>query len=123
MAAQRTFYDILGIPRTATLDQIKKRYRELARQYHPDVSKDKANAAKVFGEIAKAYTTLSNPEERSAYDAELMLRERRAAAAAGRASSPPPFPGTAPPPPGRPSPPRRTARAPSPTSCAASWRT
>ena len=83
----RSYYDILGVPRTASLDEIKKRYRELARQYHPDVNRDKPAAGKMFSEITTAYKALSNPEERAAYDADMALRESRARMAASRAAN------------------------------------
>lgn len=94
MAAQRSYYDILGVPKTASLDDIKKRYRELARQYHPDVNRDMAGAGKLFSEITTAYKALSDPDTRAAYDADMALRERRAAAGAARAASNG-FPGSA----------------------------
>lgn len=61
------YYATLGIPRDADLDQIKKAYRKLARQYHPDVSKA-ADAESRFKDAAEAYATLKNPEKRAAYD-------------------------------------------------------
>ncbi len=87
MTVQRSYYDILGVPRAASLDEIKKRYRELARQHHPDVNRDKPGASQMFAEITKAYKALSNPEERASHDVELALRERRAAQAGARAAA------------------------------------
>lgn len=100
MAAQRSYYEILGVGRTASLEEIKKRYRELARLHHPDVSRDKAGSAKLFAEITTAYKALSHPDERAVYDADLSARERRAQAGATRAAagtygSAPPTPGRA----------------------------
>ncbi|MDO9406587.1 MAG: DnaJ C-terminal domain-containing protein [Polaromonas sp.] len=63
----KDYYAVLEVPRDATLEQIKKAYRKLARQYHPDVSKDE-NAEAKFKDAAEAYATLKNPEKRSAYD-------------------------------------------------------
>lgn len=63
----KDYYATLGVPRDATLEQIKKAYRKLARQYHPDVSKDPEAESK-FKELAEAYVTLKSPEKRSAYD-------------------------------------------------------
>ena len=61
------YYAALGIARDANLDQIKKAYRKLARQYHPDVSKAPDAEAR-FKEAAEAYATLKDPEKRAAYD-------------------------------------------------------
>ena len=64
----KDYYDILGVARTASSDEIKKAYRKLAHQYHPDVSKDPAGEAK-FKEVGEAYATLKDKEKRAAYDA------------------------------------------------------
>jgi curved DNA-binding protein CbpA len=85
MPGERSYYEVLGLPKTAALADIKKRYRELARQHHPDVNRDRPDAEMRFSEITRAYKTLSNPDERATYDADLALRERRAAAGAARA--------------------------------------
>jgi len=63
----KDYYEILGVARTASNDEIKKAYRKLAHQYHPDVSKDPAGEAK-FKEIGEAYATLKDTEKRAAYD-------------------------------------------------------
>lgn len=60
-------YEVLGVPRDADDDTIKKAYRRLARQYHPDVNPDPA-AQERFGEIGKAYEVLSDPEKRRMFD-------------------------------------------------------
>jgi curved DNA-binding protein len=63
----KDYYAILGVDRNAGVDEIKKRYRILARKYHPDVSKE-PDAEKRFKETAEAYATLKDPEKRAAYD-------------------------------------------------------
>ncbi len=63
----KDYYEVLGVPRDATLEQIKKAYRKLARDNHPDVSKAAGGEAR-FKEAAEAYATLKDPEKRKAYD-------------------------------------------------------
>jgi curved DNA-binding protein len=63
----RDYYQIMGMARTATADEIKKAYRRLARKFHPDVSKEK-DAEKKFKEVQEAYEVLKDPEKRAAYD-------------------------------------------------------
>src|SRR3989344_8515741 len=67
MKDDKDYYDILGVSKTASLDEIKKAYRKLALQYHPDRNKTKEGEEK-FKEISKAYEVLSNPEKRQTYD-------------------------------------------------------
>ena len=66
--AKRDYYDVLGVARTASKDDIKKAYRRLAMKYHPDRNKDDADAEAKFKEAKEAYEALSNEEKRAAYD-------------------------------------------------------
>jgi len=62
------YYEVLGVPRTASEAEISKAYRKLARKYHPDVSKEKG-AEEKFKQIAEAHAVLKDPEKRKKYDA------------------------------------------------------
>ena len=63
----KDYYDIIGVKRDASQDDIKRAYRKLARKYHPDVSKE-ADAEVRFKELGEAYEVLKDPEKRAAYD-------------------------------------------------------
>src|SRR5512136_1245799 len=65
----KDYYQILSVPRTATQDEIKKAYRKLARQYHPDNNPDDKQAEAKFKEINEANEVLSDPDKRKKYDA------------------------------------------------------
>jgi molecular chaperone DnaJ len=67
MSAKRDYYDVLGVNRQATQEEIKKAFRRLARQYHPDVSKS-TDAEARFKEINEAYEVLSDRDKRASYD-------------------------------------------------------
>jgi curved DNA-binding protein len=63
----KDYYQVMGVPRTASQDEIKRAYRKLARKYHPDVSKEK-DAEERFKELQEAHEVLKDPEKRAAYD-------------------------------------------------------
>src|SRR5579884_2956269 len=64
----KDFYEVLGVSRTASADEIKRAYRSLARKHHPDVADNKAEAEHRFKEINEAYEVLSDPQKRAQYD-------------------------------------------------------
>ena len=68
MADNREYYEVLGVSKGATDDEIKKAYRKLARKYHPDLNKDNPEAAEKFKEIGEAYEILSDKDKRARYD-------------------------------------------------------
>ena len=68
MADKRDFYEVLGVGRGATDDEIKKAYRKLAKKYHPDLNPDDNSAEQKFKEVSEAYEILSDKEKRSRYD-------------------------------------------------------
>lgn len=118
MPSERTHYEILGVGPAATSEEIRQRYRFLAKRYHPDVAgaSDASAAHHAFVEITAAYEVLIDRRKREAYDRELALRARRNVREASQASgarnssqAPPPRSGprraAAEPPPPRPNPP------------------
>jgi molecular chaperone DnaJ len=68
MAARRDCYEILGVTREADAEELKRAYRKLAMQYHPDRNSGDAEAAEKFKEASEAYDILSNPDKRQRYD-------------------------------------------------------
>src|SRR5256885_9695277 len=64
---KRDFYEVLGVSRSATDDEVKKAFRRLAKQYHPDANKEQGADAR-FIEINEAYEVLSDQQKRAAYD-------------------------------------------------------
>jgi molecular chaperone DnaJ len=69
MAGKRDYYEILGLSRSASEDDIKKAYRKLAMKYHPDMNKEKPKEAEEkFKELSEAYEVLADPEKKSRYD-------------------------------------------------------
>src|SRR5690606_28127328 len=67
MTAKRDYYEILGVSRNATAEEIRRAYRRLARKYHPDVNREEG-AEERFKEINEAYEVLGDEERRAAYD-------------------------------------------------------
>jgi len=67
MASKRDYYEVLGVSKSASADELKKAYRQKARKHHPDVDKS-ADAEEKFKEINEAYQVLSDPNKKSAYD-------------------------------------------------------
>ena len=66
--AQQSLYEILGVAKTATADEIRKAYRKLARKHHPDVNPDDKRAEETFKKVSAAYDVLSDDKKRAAYD-------------------------------------------------------
>ena len=80
--AYKDYYEVLGVPRDADQDTIRRAYRRLARQYHPDLNSD-ADAEDRFKDLGEAYEALSDPEKRERYDrlgANWRAQEQQAAA-------------------------------------------
>ena len=67
MATKRDYYEVLGLAKGASDDEIKKAYRKLSKKYHPDINKE-ADAEEKFKEVSEAYEVLSDPQKKAAYD-------------------------------------------------------
>src|SRR5579884_2893737 len=83
MAQTKDYYNVIGVPASATQDEIKKAYRKLAAKHHPDKNPNDPKAAERFKEISEAYQVLGDAEKRKQYD---QMRER------ARRSAPAPVP-------------------------------
>ena len=68
MADKRDYYEVLGVSKNATVEEIKKSYRNLAKKYHPDLNPDDKVAESKFKEVNEAYEVLSDQDKKSKYD-------------------------------------------------------
>lgn len=82
-----SYYNILGVSRTATADEIKKAYRKLAMEYHPDRNPDNKEAELKFKQVAEAYEVLSDSVKRAKYDSFATDRPQTTASSSSRSSS------------------------------------
>ena len=68
MAEKKDYYEVLGIKKGASDEEIKKAYRQMAKKYHPDLNKGDANAEQMFKDVNEAYSVLSDPQKKARYD-------------------------------------------------------
>ncbi len=83
---EKDYYGVLGVAKNASAAEIKKAYRKLARQFHPDANQGNADAEARFKDVSAAYDVLGDDEKRKSYD-QVREMEHRASAASGRAGS------------------------------------
>jgi DnaJ-class molecular chaperone len=74
---KKNLYTLLGIPNTATLEEIKRAYRKIAKQFHPDINPNNKEAEEKFKEATAAYEVLSDTTKRTAYDNQLKQEQIR----------------------------------------------
>ena len=74
---QQNLYQLLGLQRDASLEDIKKAYRQLAKRHHPDRTQNNPHDTEIFKAVALAFATLSNPQKRADYDRTLLATEHR----------------------------------------------
>ena len=79
MGTMENYYEILGVARDATQQDIKKAYRQLAKKHHPDLNKGSSESERIFKKVYEAYQTLGDATSREAYDARLHAQKGSAA--------------------------------------------